>query len=442
MRLPSLRLRLIAVAGVSLATALLIAWGGLTFLFERHVERRYAEQLGIHAQSLIARLAVGPDGRLKLSRPLSEPRFEQPLSGLYWTIEDVASGRTLRSRSLWDRDLAAVAGGEAATTTRAGGNLVVQRRVRLAGADRAAVIQVAMDAGQITSARVEFSRELALSLALLGLVLALAAWVQIELGLRPLDRLRAAADALDADPRSRLAAGDFPTEVMPLVAAINRLLDARARSVQAARTRAGDLAHALKSPLSVLRNQAGRLERDGQVEAGATLKAALVAMDRQVDRELSRARAALSAESGPAACDPRALAEQLIRVVSRTAEGEGRAWENRIPEGLSVPLSTDDLAEVLGPVLDNAARHAAGRVRIGWREPMGIVVDDDGAGMEAERRAAAVRRGVRFDERGDGAGLGLAIASEILAARAWRLELDVSDMGGLRVVLEPDDAPG
>lgn len=433
----SLRLRLLAMAGATIASALFVAFIALSAMFEQHVQRRYGEQLDMHVQSLAARLTLSPDGQLALSRPLSDTRFNQPLSGVYWTVTDPADGRQLRSRSLWDRQLPPPgAETEAGVPRREAGLLIAERRVRLIrdGRPYPAVLQAAMDDTAVADARHEFNQDLALSLIVVGVALSLAAWIQVEVGLRPLERLRVAADRLDDNPDARLPER-HAAEVLPLVAAINRLLDARAASIQAAQARAGDLAHGLKTPLSALRNQAGRLAAEGHEDAAAALKAAVTAMERQVDRELTRVRTAAAAETPRQVCRLHTVAAQLIRVVSRTAEGERLAWSNETPEDAVGPISHADLAEALGAILDNAARHARTRVRVGF-EDGALVVEDDGPGMAAAERRSAVGRGVRLDERGS-AGLGLAIASEVLAAYDWSLTLEKSALGGLRARLSP-----
>ncbi|WP_369061592.1 HAMP domain-containing sensor histidine kinase [Caulobacter sp. 73W] len=437
MKSGSLRLRLLATAGAAIATALFVAFIALSAMFERHVERRYGEQLDMHVQSLAARLTLTPELQLALSRPLSDTRFNQPLSGVYWAVTNPADGTQFHSRSLWDRQLPPP-GVETETgrPRREAGLLVAERRVRLirGGEPYPAVLQAAMDDTAVADARHEFNQDLALSLIVVGIALSLAAWFQVEVGLRPLERLRSAADRLDDDPQARLPER-HSTEVLPLVAAINRLLDARAASIQAAQARAGDLAHGLKTPLSALRNQAGRLSADGHEDAAAALKAAVTAMERQVDRELTRVRAAAAAEAPRQACRLHTVASQLIRVVSRTTDGEGLTWRNEVPEDAVGPISHADLAEALGAILDNAARHARGQVRVSV-EDGALVVEDDGPGMDENQRQTALRRGVRLDERG-GAGLGLAIASEVLAAYDWSLNLEKSPLGGLLARLSP-----
>ncbi len=419
------------MAGTSIALALFVAFIALSAMFERHVERRYGEQLDMHVQSLAARLTVAPGGTLSLSRPLSDTRFNQPLSGVYWAVTDVSGGGQLRSRSLWDRQLP-LPGIETETgrPRREAGLLVAERRVRLIqqGRPYPAVIQTAMEDTAVADARREFNRDLAISLVVVGVALALAAWVQVEVGLRPLERLRTAADRLDDDPQARLSP-KHASEVLPLVAAINRLLDARASSIQAAQARAGDLAHGLKTPLSALRNQAGRLASEGHDEAAASLTVAVTAMERQVNRELTRVRAAAAAQAPRQVCRPHTVAGQLIRVVSRTAEGERLSWVNDVPRDAVAAIAHNDLAEALGALLDNAARHATSTVRISQHSDA-LVVEDDGPGMSDDQRGAALGRGVRMDERG-GAGLGLAIAAEVLGAYGWSLTLEKSPLGGL-----------
>ncbi|MET0336878.1 MAG: HAMP domain-containing sensor histidine kinase [Caulobacter sp.] len=433
----SLRLRLLAMAGAAIATALFVAFIALSAMFEQHVERRYGEQLDMHVQSLAARLTLTPQSRLALSRPLSDTRFSQPLSGVYWVVTNPVDGTGFHSRSLWDRQLPPP-GVETETgrPRREAGLLIAERRVRLIrdGRPYPAVLQAAMDDTAVADARHEFNEDLALSLIVVGIALSLAAWFQVEVGLRPLERLRSAADRLDDDPLARLPER-HSTEVLPLVFAINRLLDARAASIQAAQARAGDLAHGLKTPLAALRNQAGRLADGGHDDAAAAMKAAVTAMERQVDRELTRVRAAVAAASPRQVCRMRTVAGQLIRVVSRTTEGERLIWRNEVPEDAVGPIAHSDLAEALGAILDNAARHACSQVSISVQDGA-LVVEDDGPGMEEGQRQAVLQRGVRLDERG-GAGLGLAIASEVLAAYDWSLSLEKSPLGGLLARLSP-----
>lgn len=438
MKSGSLRLRLLAMAGTAIAAALFVAFIALSAMFEQHVERRYGEQLDMHVQSLAARLTLTPERQLALSRPLSDTRFGQPLSGVYWTVTDPVTGRQIHSRSLWDRQPPPPgAETEIGRPRREAGLLVAERRVRLIrdGRPYPAVLQASMDDTAVADARHEFNEDLALSLIVVGIALSLAAWIQVEVGLRPLERLRSAADRLD-DPQARLPER-HPSEVLPLVAAINRLLDARAASIQTAQARAGDLAHGLKTPLAALRNQAGRLAADGHEDAAAAMKAAVTAMERQVNRELTRVRAAAAAEAPRQVCRMHTVTGQLIRVISRTAEGERLTWRNEVPEDAVGPISHADLAEALGAILDNAARHARATVRIGV-DDAALVVEDDGPGMDEAQRQTALRRGGRLDERGS-AGLGLAIATEVLAAYDWSLSLEKSPLGGLLVRLSPEN---
>jgi len=442
----SLRLRLIVGGVVAILIALTVAGAGLVYLFKRHVTRTIAGDLNVYLNQLIAGIDVDAQGRIVVTRPPADPRFTEPLSGRYWQIAD-DRGQMLRSRSLWDTALTLAADkpapGEIHHHVMAGPVhsriLVAERVVSLTEAGRRVPVRVAVaaDLARVSRAAADFSIDLSLALGLLGLVLALATAVQVSLGLRPLRALRQGIADVRAGRLQHLPPA-APTEVQPLVEEVNALLDAQEREIERSRGRAADLAHGLKTPLAALTGDAGRLRAAGQEEIARDIESAADAMSRQVDRELARARsrgairrkAGLSTELAP-------LVRALVATLTRTPAGARVSFEQRVADGLSVPIDRTDLAEVLGNVLDNAARHAAARVRIS-AERAAIVIEDDGPGIAPAAQASAVERGVRLDERAEGAGLGLAIVQDVLEAYGWRLALGKSEeLGGLQVTMTP-----
>ena len=450
MRWHSLRLRLIAGGAAAILIALTVAGVGLTILFERHVARTIADDLDVHLKQLLGGIDVDPEDRLVVTRPPADPRFADPLSGLYWQIGD-DRGQLIRSRSLWDTTLSLpvdkVAPGDVhhhETAGPAGARLLIAERqvsLTIGGQPMPVRVAVAVDLARVSAAASAFAKDLVAALALLGLVLAIATSIQVSLGLRPLDALRHGVSDIRAG-RIRHLPPTVPAEVQPLVEEVNALLDEQEREIERSRGRAADLAHGLKTPLVALAADATRLREQGQDAIARDIEGVGEAMNRHVDRELARARVrgtlrrnvGLSTELMP-------LVQSLIGTLARTPSGMRVAFDPQIADGVSVPMDRTDLAEVLGNLLDNAARHAASHVRISASPgPAGvsIAIEDDGPGIAPAARASVIERGIRLDEREDGAGLGLAIVQDVLDAYGWRLNLATSDrLGGLKVTITP-----
>ncbi|TCP23048.1 sensor histidine kinase [Rhodovulum adriaticum] len=407
----------------------MLAAAGISAVFKTHVERRAIAELTVQLDQVLAGLVRAEDG-LVLERAPADPRFARPYGGLYWQIR--TDGQLLRSRSLWDMTLAlppdVLADGQAHTHRLPGPDgrplLVLERSVTLpvrlgSGTARAAV---AMDADDLQQARQAFVTDLAPYLIVLGLALIGAGWVQVALGLRPLRSLGARVAGLRAGRVARMGT-DWPSEVVPLAAEIDALLDAQEADIARARTRAADLAHGLKTPLQALMGDAERLRAAGAPQAAAEIEDVVSAMRRVVDRELARARSAAAARTAKTPVAP--VVRQLIAVLRRTPDGSRLHWTSDIDERLIAPLDAQDLAEALGALAENAARHARSRVQIAAQagaDSLRITVRDDGPGIPDARRDALTDRFARADQ-GGGHGLGLAIASDIAEAADGRLDL-------------------
>ena len=289
---------------------------------------------------------------------------------------------------------------------------------------------------EIARARDAFVMDAIPAILALALVLGVGAYVQIVLGLKPLERIRRGVEAVRERRADRLPE-QVPLEVRPAVEEVNALLAAQERELRRARDRAADLAHGLKTPLAALRGDAARLRERGDAETAGKIEALGDAMLRHVERELARARARGPAGAGRVLrTDPRPIVAALFATIGRTPTGERIGFEDALGEAATVPLDADDLTEVLGNLIENAARHARGRVRVSGRVSGGIDIDDDGPGVAPELRDVILRRGGRLDEAGDGAGLGLAIVQDILAAYGWRLDIGESPLGGLRASID------
>lgn len=441
----SLRLRLVAGGAAAIVVALTIAGIALTLLFERHVARTVAQDLEVHLKQLLAGIDVDANNRIVVTRPAADPRFADPLSGLYWQISDDRD-QLLRSRSLWDATLSLPVDEPAAGETHlheiagpAGTRLLAaERRITLKIADRETPVRVAaaIDLARLTDARTAFATDLVLALGVLGLILAAATVIQVGLGLRPLDALRRGVAEIRSG-QSRHLTGQGPDEIRPLVDEVNALLDAREQDIVRSRHRAADLAHGLKTPLAALAADGERLRRKGETAIANEIEAVIDSMRRHVDRELARARVQGRGRSGSAVETPvLPLVRSLIATLSRTAAGARINFEMVMGDDIVAPLDRTDLAELLGNLLENATRHAKSRVRVaatGSAYGLTIGVEDDGPGIAPELRSAALSRGGRLDERGDRTGLGLAIVQDVLDAYDWTLDLSSSELGGLKV---------
>jgi signal transduction histidine kinase len=446
----SLRLRLIAGGVLAILLALAVAGGGLVVLFERHVARNLAADLDVYLKQLIAGIEIDPQGHLDVARSPSDPRFAEPLSGLYWQIAD-SQGTTLRSRSLWDTTITLPADTLASGDIhyhevggpRASRLLAAERVVTLSVGDRREAVQlvVAIDMARVSTAASAFARDLVVALGILGLVLTVATIVQVSLGLHPLDTLRRGIADIRAARSSRLP-GSVPLEVGPLVEELNALLDAQDHEIERSRRRAGDLAHGLKTPLAALAADAARLRERGEQAVAQDIEALGDTMSRHVDRELARARVRGSQRPGAAApaSELAPLADSLIATLKRTPSAAHVTFESHFPPHACAPLDRTDLAEVLGNLLENASRHAQSRVRIGYEVADGspaISIEDDGPGIPADDLVRVIQRGMRLDRRGGGAGLGLAIVEDIMEAYDWQLNLGRSELGGLKATIGP-----
>jgi len=432
-----LRLRLASAGAITVTLAIALSSLGLAVLFDAHVKRRAVTELSVQLDQVLAGVERGPGAELEQTAVPADPRFQRPYGGLYWQI--AAEGQVLRSRSLWDyliplpmdelqdgaehvHELPGPAGQPL---------LAIERSVvlptRLGGTGMRAT--VAMDRTELAAARNGFIFDLAPYSIVLTIALILAGWVQIAIGLRPLKAIRQHVADVRSGRAPRLG-DDFPTEVQPLATEVDALLAAREAEVLRARTRAGDLAHGLKTPLQALLGEARRLRSEGRTSVAAGIEEIAGAMCRHISSELTRTRVAMRGRETRAAVAP--ILSGILRVVRRTDDGARRDWQVHLPENLTVAADPDDLAEAFGALVENAARHAQRQIRISASCAEGrvtISIRDDGPGIPPDRIEAMMARGARADTRGSGNGLGLAIAHDIAEALNGELTLHPAKPG-------------
>lgn len=444
----SLRVRLLVGTLAWVIVSVLLAGWGIHRLFERHITDQLQSELAVHLDQLTAAIQVDDAGVVSLSAPLIDPRFERPFSGLYWQIrttgETQRAPQVLRSRSLWDTALpegGALVQGDADRRYAARGPqnqsvLVRERLVQPAEGPAAELeLQIAADQALLAEPISRFTTMLVIALGILTLGLVLAVLMQVWVGLSPLTRLRVQLARVRAGETTRID-GVFPSEVQPLVEDFNTVLQTNAEMLERARTQAGNLAHALKTPLAVMANAAAA--HDAQLPRLVDEQIAVAR--RQVDYHLAHARAAAAVRLSGLRSPVRPVLSGLVRVMQRVYASRALSFDlQQVSDEWAFKGEEQDFQEMLGNVLDNACKWATTQVRVRVTMNDGMLrlaIDDDGAGLAPERLEAVFRRGVRADERASGSGLGLAIVRDLARLYGGDATIEASDLGGVCLVLK------
>lgn len=434
----SLRRRLILAALLWLALALAASGLVLRIAFEDSIERTFQLRLLTAVRSLAAVLEVDGNGTPVLTRPLGDPRFDQPFSGWYWQVAD-DTGVLLRSRSLWDSALPvepATGPGGIAFARLVGPQgetiLTAERDLGFPDRDRPLHVAVAASRHDVDRELKSFDRLLLVSFVLLATGLAAAMAVQVSYGLKPLKRLTAELEVLRRRAGERLSGG-YPAEIAPLAEALNDVLDHDAKLVERARTHVGNLAHGLKTPLSVMRAELSSGAADAKVLADQVER-----MGRMVEHHLTQARAEASSARALGTTVPVApAAAEIAAVLTKIHAGRELQLQLDCAADARFAGDADDLSEMLGNLMDNACKWTAGRVCVTAQAgpPLVVTIEDDGPGLSDAECAEATRRGARLDENAPGHGLGLSIVRDLAKLYGGSLELDRSELGGLRARL-------
>jgi len=449
----SLATRLFVSATVWVVVVLLITGIVLSSVYRSATERAFDRRLNFYLRTLVAEVAspddsTSPDHQFQA---LGEPLFDLPLSGWYWQITrtDSDTPQVRASRSLWDRKLPKLEdmGIDIGPSGVRQGYVegpedqelrVVERPVDL-GSDGKFLVSVAGDASEIFDETRAFDYYLLGTFAALTVGLLLTTIFQVRFGLAPLKRISEAIADIRSGRAERLQ-GDFPVEIAPLARETNALIEANREIVERARTHVGNLAHAVKTPLSVIVNEASA--RSGDPFAAKILEQAGVMRD-QVAHHLERARIAARQTIIGTVTD----VEPVIEALGRTMEKIHRDIDIEIAVAPRARFRGErqDFEEMVGNLVDNACKWARTQVaiQVELREPgdaegeasLRILVDDDGKGLSPEERSQVARRGQRLDESKPGSGLGLSIVVDLAALYGGSLKLDDAPLGGLRAEL-------
>jgi signal transduction histidine kinase len=454
MRANSLAWRLFVSAATWTVVILLVTGIVLSSLYRAAVERSFDGRLGVYLRTLVADVASPDESSDKFPQSLGEPLFELPLSGWYWQVTrlDTPKPEVRSSRSLWDSSLPSLeALGLPANVAGTREGYVkgpeeqklrqVERNVDL-GEDGRFLVTVAGDAAEIDEGTYGFDRILIGTFAVLAIVLLLITTFQVRFGLAPLNRISAGLAAIRSGAAERLE-GNFPVEIAPLARETNALIDANREIVTRARTHVGNLAHALKTPISVMMNEAAAHPED---PFAAKVSEQIEIMRDQVAHHLERARlaAGMAAVIGTVT-DVRSAVTALARTMQKIHLERGITIDLDASDESKFRGERQDLEEMLGNLVDNACKWAQSRVAIevfaqrldgaDGRRVVRITVDDDGPGLSPSQREQVARRGRRLDETKPGSGLGLSIVVELAGLYGGELKLGTAPLGGLRAEL-------
>ena len=430
---------------------LLIAGFALSHLYAATAEQDFDNRLVFYLKALVADVASpGEDTRTGPGQ-LGEPQFELTLSGWYWQITrlDTAQPQVKNSRSLFGGGLPRLPPGMEQSAPGQRKGYVTgpdDRRLRMIernidiGEDGRYLIQVAATTDDIEDEINAFRLSLALTFGFLALALSVSTALQLRFGLAPLRRLQQGLSQVRNGEAARVD-GIFAPDIAPLANELNLLIASNLEVTERARTHVGNLAHGLKTPLSVLVNEA---DADRTALAAKVLEQARV-MQGQIDYYLGRARAAARAVNFGAGATVVPVIEGLVRTFGKIHRERQFAFEPADAATLRFRGEKQDLEEMVGNLVDNAAKWARLRVSIGivveppglgaGRSYFGITIDDDGPGLSPPERDAAMQRGQRLDETKAGSGLGLSIVSDLAGLYGGQLTLSQSPQGGLRARL-------
>ena len=434
----SLARRMIAIAALWISVLLIGGGFALDRVLTGAITRNFDSSLEYVLIAMIRSSEIGPDGEVRLVEPLGDQRFLEPYSGLYWQISG-GEQEPYRSRSLWERTLRAPTPHIDNQIHTYDSNQfpeeelrVLERNVILPGSKTNWRYQIAQSREALDTQNSAVRATLIPSLALLGLGLIILAALQTFYGLWPLRHIRRAIAAMRGGQNRRVDA-PLPLEVQPMVDELNALLAHNEKQAEEARLHAGNLAHALKTPLTVLVNSA----TSSNSELADTVRREAATMQRQVEHHLARARAV----GRRGAAQARAVVWDSVESVSRAVAAlyPNARLDAAGDKMLIVRVERQDLDELIGNLLENAAKYGGGSVFVTVQRDGNmaeIMIEDDGAGISPVDRERIFDRGVRLDSGKPGTGLGLAIVRDVAEIYGGSIALEESeDLGGLMVRL-------
>ncbi|WP_165311579.1 ATP-binding protein [Vibrio ziniensis] len=430
----SIKNRLLLAATLWLSAMILAAGYLIPSMVKDYLIEDAQSQLRLSMDEITANLEADKTGRLSLSRRLSDPRFNQPYSGVYWSMQ--IGEHAIRSRSLWDKTL--VEEQHSHKTIYKGAkdeNLVVlTQTIYLPEYSRPIQIIVGMDDSPIQETLTQVIGQLWIILALLfsGVLILISA--QISWSLWPLGKMQKELALLRKGDQSTLSE-NYPKEVYPLVKDLNALLFHYQELLERARNHAGNLSHALKTPLSVIKNEVATLNE----ESKQVLQKPIELIQQHIDYHLGRARMAGAANILAVKTSPSERVDTISIAFDKVYAEREITLVNELDSNLTVAVEPTDFDEMIGNLLENSYKWANSLIRVYSmeenKERIAICVEDDGAGISKEDIEHAIKRGIRIDETVPGTGLGLNIVSEMAHSYRGKLSLSKGQLGGLKATL-------
>jgi signal transduction histidine kinase len=446
----SLARRLVLLAAVWSLVVLIASGIGLGFLFQQSVLRRIDVTLLALTDDLISGTTV--DNGAVVGPALTDVRAVRTYSGLYWQIAETAPGGRLRplvrSRSLWDSELTAPLAVTNKLVAQPGQPVYYETRgplgeplramartTRLPARATPVVFMAAEDRRPGDRDARNFGLLISLAVAIMGAGLLTAVVIQVRVGLQPLFALRREVASVRRGVAQRIVR-TYPEELKPLADELNALVEHNQEVIERQRTHVGNLAHALKTPLSVMLTEAG--QQPGPLAEVVSRQAEV--MRGQVDHHLRRARAAARSQGQGERTSVASVLDELSRTLERIFQDQAIVIDWDAPEDLFFLGERQDLLEIAGNALENACKYGRKKVRA-TAEPLSderllLKVEDDGKGLTPRQREAALKRGARLDEKAPGSGLGLSIIDELARAYRGSLKLGQSGLGGLSVEID------
>ncbi|MEZ9174969.1 MULTISPECIES: ATP-binding protein [Vibrio] len=430
----SLKSRLLLAAAFWLGAMILAAGIGIPKLVNDYLVDDMKQQLGLTMDELTANIETNNHGALIMAERLSDPRLNQPYSGIYWRAS--TQDQIIRSRSLWDKDLT-IKRSPIHTSVKGPKEeklIYIEQDIYLPEISDPVTITIGMNDNSLESTLNQLTGQVWLILLLLFVGVLLLIGIQVSWSLLPLNKMQRELALLRKGEQQGLS-DNYPKEVSPLVSDLNALLFHYQELLERARNHAGNLSHALKTPLSVLKNEIERLPDDEK----KLLQEPIHQIQSQIDYHLGRARMAgamniLSVKSSP--CE---RVEAIAMAFDKVYADNNVTMVNELDLELDVAVEKTDLDEMLGNLLENSYKWARSIIRVHAKEltdgNVELIVEDDGQGIPEEKLEQVTKRGIRLDETTPGTGLGLNIVNEMAHSYRGSLTLRKSSMGGLRASL-------
>lgn len=425
----SLRGRLMVAASLWLTTIVAIAALTVPNLIDHYLSSEQSKQLTVYLDELTSLVDQKGTGEVFVDGSLAEPRFNQPYSGFYWSV--TTKDNTLRSRSLWDKRLDL--SDDDVEGPKDEPLLIVTREIYLPEDDSAATLVIAIDKRPLLKTLVTLTGGFMVLLILMALGILGLIWLQIYWSFRPLKQMQNDLKSIH-EGRCESLKGDYPKELSSVIGDLNALFFHYQELLSRARNHAGNLSHALKTPLAILNNEAVLLDDHAQKKMVPAIKQ----LQQHIDYHLGRARMAGSSNIFAARVTPSQRVDAISTAMDKVYAQNGIILVNELDSDLELAIESQDLDEIVGNIIENGYKWAQSLIRV-YTEPtddpvsfITLVIEDDGDGIADEKLESVIERGKRLDESTPGSGLGLNIAHELAHSYRGSLFLSTGKLGGLK----------